>query len=678
VVICCVTLGRMPSRFTYSRWDGTQRGFELDADALFEQLSDELLYHGDVNAALRRMLQDGMRGPDGERLQGLRDLMDRVRQERRDRLERHDLGGVYDEISRELDDIVDEERHAIQNAVRDAETSGDTRREQTAREAAADRNLQLDLMPNDLAGKVRELSAYDFESGEAQQRFEQLLERLREQLMQQMVDQMSQGMQNMSPGDMQRMKDMLAALNEMLERRERGDDPGFEAFMAEYGEFFPENPQTLDELLEQMAQRMAAMRAMMNSMTPEQRAQMQQLSDQLLDDLDLRWQLDQLGSNLQSMFPQLNWGESYDFEGQEPMGFGQAMQTMQELGDLDQLEHLMQNASNPGALAEADMDRVRDLLGDDAARSLERLSQLTKMLEEAGLIENREGRLELTPRGLRAIGSNALRDLFSKLTKEHLGQHQLHREGLGHERAYQTKQYEFGDPFQLDLERTIRNAIARQGSGTPVRLSSDDFEIERTEHLTRSSTVLMLDLSMSMPMRDNFLPAKKVAMALHHLISSQFPRDFLGLVGFSETARVITAEQLPEVSWDFVYGTNMHHGFTLARQMLARQTGNKQIIMITDGEPTAHITPGGDVYFNYPPVRETVEATLREVVRCTREQIRINTFVLDATTALTAFIDNMTRINGGRAFYTTNEELGDYVLVDFLEHRRRMTRRRAG
>jgi uncharacterized protein with von Willebrand factor type A (vWA) domain len=423
---------------------------------------------------------------------------------------------------------------------------------------------------------------------------------------------------------------------------------------------------------------MAAMQAMLNSMTPEQRAQLQQLTDQLLDDMDLRWQLDQLGSNLQGMFPEMNWGQSYDFDGQDPMGFAQAMQAMQDLGDLDQLEHLLQSATSPATLAEADMDRVRDLLGDDAARSLDRLSQLTKMLEQAGLIENREGRLELTPRGLRAIGSNALRDLFSELTKERVGQHQMPREGLGHERAYQTKPYEFGDPFELDLHRTIRNAIRRQGGGTPVELHPDDFEIDRTEHLTRSSTVLMLDLSMSMPMRDNFLPAKKVAMALHHLISSQFPRDYLGLVGFSETARVITADQLPEVSWDFVYGTNMHHGFTLARQLLAKQSGNKQILMITDGEPTAHITPSGDVYFNYPPVRETVEATLREVVRCTREQIRINTFVLDATSALTAFIEKMTEINRGRAFYTTNEALGDYVLVDFLEHRRRLTRRRAG
>ena len=667
----------MAPRFTYSRWDGTQRGFDLDADLLFDQLTDDLLYHGDVDAALRRMMQNGMRDADGNRFDGLRDLLDRLRAERRERLERSDLGGVYDEISRELDDIVDEERHAIDDAVRAAETSGDERRADAARSTAAERNLRLDLMPSDLAGKVRELSSYDFESSEAQRRFEHMLDRLREQMMQQMVDQMSEGMQNLTPADMSRMKDMLADLNEMLDRHRRGDDPRFEEFMERHGDFFPDRPETIEELLESIARRMAAMQAMLNSMTPEQRSQLQQLSEQLMEDMDLNWQMQQLGTNLQQMFPDMNWGRSYDFEGQDPMGFAEAMQAMADLGDLDQLEHLLQNATAPGALAEADMDRVRDLLGDDAARSLERLAELTRMLEEAGLVEQKDGRLELTPRGLRSIGSNALRDLFSELTKEHVGRHQVHQFGQGHERTYQTKPYEYGDPFQLDLHRTIRNALARVGSGTPVALQPDDFEIERTEHLTRASTVLMLDLSMSMPMRDNFLPAKKVAMALHHLISTQFPRDFIGLVGFSETARVITAAQLPEVSWDFVYGTNMHHGFTLARQMLARRSGTKQIIMITDGEPTAHITPGGDVYFNYPPVRETVEATLREVVRCTRDGIRINTFVLDATSALEAFIEQMTRLNGGRAFYTTNESLGDYVLVDFLERRRRATHRRA-
>ncbi len=672
----------MAARFTYSRWDGTQRGFDLDADALFDELTDDLLYHGDVNSALRRMMQEGMRDRNGERLQGLRELMEKLRQQRQDRLDQFDLGGVYSEIADELNDIVDEERHAIDNATQAAERSGDDRRAQTARDGAADRNFRLDMLPDDLAGKVRELQAYDFESAEAAQRFEQLLDKIRQQLTQQMVEQMSGAMQGMTPEDMQHMKDMIAGLNEMLEKRERGEDPEFDKFMEEFGDFFPENPETLDELLEQMAKRMAAMQAMMNSMSPEQRAQLQQLSDQLLEDMDLRWQMSQLGQNLQSMYPQMGWGQGYQFEGSDPMGMGQAMQTMQELGDLDQLENLLRNATSPGALAEADMDKVRDLMGDDAARSLQRLAELTKMLQEAGLIEQKEGRLELTPKGLRKIGSNALRDLFDKLAKDKVGQHQMDRLGQGHERTYETKLYEYGDPFNLDLHKTIRNALRRNGTGTPVHLSPDDFEIEKTEHLTKSSTVLMLDLSLSMPMRDNFLPAKKVAMALHSLITSQFPRDYMGIVGFSETARILTAAQLPEVSWDFVYGTNMQHGFLLARQLLAKQSGTKQIIMITDGEPTAHITPRGDVFFNYPPVPETIEATLREVVRCTKDNIRINTFMLDANSYLKSFIEKLTSINRGRAFFTTPETLGDYVLVDFIEHKKSLARgrgaRRAG
>jgi len=665
----------MAPRFTYSRWDGTQRGFDIDADSLFGELTDELLYHGDVNAALRKMMQQGVADRNGERVAGLREIMERLRREREDRLERFDLGGVYTEIARELDDIIDEERHAIDNAVRAAESSGDERRAAAARQTGAERAMNLDLLPHDLAGRVAGLQSHDFESADAARRLEQLLDRLRQQLTDQMFQQMSDAMSQLNSADLERTKDMMAALNEMLERRARGEDPGFEEFMDRYGDFFGDNPSTLEELLEQMARQMAAMQAMLNSMSPEQRAQLQQLSDQLLDDMDLRWQMEQLSGHLQELFPQMGWQQSYEFEGGDPLGFAEAMGQMAELGDLDQLENLLRHASSPAALAEADLDRVRDLLGDDTARSLERLAELTEMLRDAGLIDQVEGRLELTPKGLRAIGSNALRDLFTKLSKDAIGQHQISRIGQGHERTYDTKAYEYGDPFHLDLHRTIRNAISRHGPGTPVRLDPEDFEIERTEHLTRTSTVLMLDLSLSMPMRDNFLPAKKVAMALHSLITSQYPRDYLGMVGFSETARVLTAAQLPEVSWDFVYGTNMQHGFMLARQLLSRQAGNRQIIMITDGEPTAHLTPAGDVYFNYPPVRETVESTLREVMRCTREQIRINTFMLDPDGGLRHFIERLTSINRGRAFFTSPDNLGDYVLVDFIEQRRQATRR---
>jgi len=666
----------MSTRFTYSRWDGTQKGFEVDADSLLESVTDDLLYHGDVNSALRRIMQQGMTDRNGERIAGLREMLDKVRKQREDILERSDLGGVYSEIADALDDIVDEERHQLDRNVADAQASGDERRAENARSSAAEKHTELEMLPPDLAGKVKGLQNYNFESAEAQQRFDEMMDKLREQLMQQFVDQMSGAMQNMTPQDMQRMKDMMSALNDMLDRKANGEDPRFEEFMSEFGDFFPENPQSLDELLEIMAERMAQMQAMMNSMTPEQRAQLQQLSEQLLEDMDLQWQANRLGEHLQNMYPQAGWDKRYQFGGDQPMGMNEAMQAMQELSELEQLENFLRNANNPGALAEADMDRVRELLGQDMAESLERLAQMTKLLEDEGLINQTEGRLELTPKGLRKIGQNALRDLFNKLAKDKIGQHQMRESGGGHERMYETKPYEYGDPFRLDLQQTLRNALRRQGGGTPVKLAAEDFEIERTEHVTTSSTVLMIDLSMSMPMRDNFLPAKKVAMALHSLITSQYPRDYIGLVGFSESARILTAAQIPSVSWDFVYGTNMQHGFMLARQLLAKQNGTKQIIMITDGEPTAHITRNGDVYFNYPPVRETIEATLAEVMKCTREKIVINTFMLDATSGLRSFIERITEMNHGRAFFTTPETLGDYVLVDFIEHKRRLSRAR--
>ena len=659
----------------YSRWDGSQTGFELDAYDVFGEITDDLLYHGDLNAALRRMLQSGFQDRNGEDLMGLREMLEKLRRKRKDQLDQYNLGGVYDDIAQELRDVVDQERQSLEEMASEARESGDARRQEITQQVTEERQLQLDMLSPDLAGQVRDLQNYEFTSSEAREKFEELLDQLRQQLMQQYVDQMSGSMQNMSPEDMARMKDMMAELNKMLEARQQGQDPHFEEFMERFGDFFPENPETLDELLEVMARRMAAMQSMLNSMTPEQRAQIQGLMNELMEDMDLSFQASQLGENLRQLFPEMGWDQSQNFRGQDPLNFAEAAEMMRDMGDMDQLENLLRGATSPGALAEVDIDRARDLLGDQAADSLAKMAELTKMLEQQGLIENKEGRFELTPRGIRRIGANALNDLFSKLDDDKLAEHEMQKSGAGHEREYDTKPYEFGDPFNLNIERTVRNAV-RRGGGTPVRLTPDDFEVERTEQMVRSSTVLMLDLSLSMPMRDNFLPAKKVAMALHSLISSSFPRDYLGIVGFSEVARELKAEQLPEVSWDFVYGTNMQHGFQIARRLLGRQSGTKQIIMITDGEPTAHITPTGDVFFNYPPVRETVDATLREVARCTRDGIRINTFMLDPTQHLKHFIEKLTEMNRGRAFFTTPETLGDYVLVDFIEEKRKLLRGR--
>jgi uncharacterized protein with von Willebrand factor type A (vWA) domain len=677
----------MTWRFSYRRWDGTQDAEVDDTDAVLSQLTDDLLANGDLHEALQRMLNRGWRTPDGERVQGLRELLDQLRLEREEELDRGDLGGTYHEVADELRHVVEEERSGIDDLESEARDSGDQRRQEVTDEVASERRMQLDLLPNDLAGMVRGLQEYQFVSSEARQHFEELMERLREEVARTYFEQVSDALANPDPAQLAHMREAFDALNRMLEQREAGEeiDPSFESFMEQFGDLFPGNPADLDELLEQLAARMAAAQAMWNSMTPEQRAQLQGLAESLLEDLDLRWQVDRLASNLQRAFPGAGWEQRYRFSGDQPMGMGDATDATARLRDLEELEAYLRSATSPVSLSEVDLEKVRRHLGDDAARSLDRLSKLAQQLADAGLIDQREGRFELTPKGIRRIGQQALADLFDQLDRDRVGTHRTTWMGTGHDREETTKPYEFGDPFNLDLSRTVHNAVRRSGTGVPVRLSPDDFEVIETEALTRSATVLLLDLSLSMPMRDNFVPAKKMAMALHTLISSRFPRDYLGLVGFSEVAREIEADDLPTVSWDYVYGTNLQHGLIVARKMLAHQDGTKQIILVTDGEPTAHVIPyeggvGYDVFFNYPPIPETLEVTLAEVMRCTRAGITINTFLLDPDRGLQGFVEQLARINRGRTFATSPDQLGDYVLVDFLAHKTRMRARarRAG
>ena len=665
----------------YSPWDGSQVGFEFDALDVFAELTDDLAYHGDVMGALRRLLQDGMTSPDGHRIQGLREILEQLRELRQSREEQFSLGGEFEQIAQDLREIIATERAALNERFEQAQHLDSPRQSELARSAATEAQFKLDFLPPDLAGQVRELQDYSFTSPEAAERFNALIERLRAEMLQQYLDQVGDAVGSATAEDLARTKDMMAELNAMLDAHQRGEDVDFDGFMSRYGDMFPENPSTLDELLEAIARRMAAMSSLLASMTPEQREQYRQLSEQLLSDLDLRWQADQLGENLRRLFPQAGWDAIRDFDGVDPLDLGASLDMLGELNDLDQLERLLASSPQPGALADVDLQRVRELMGDEVAASLEQLSSLARDLEQRGLVQQRDGRLELSAAGIRRLGQNALAEVFRKLHRELGGNHSLGRQGQGHERLYETKPYEWGDPFTLNLTETLQNAIRRSGAdhegsmGRRVSLSPQDFAIEQTETNVRAATVLMLDLSLSMPMRDNFLPAKKVALALQSLISSMFPRDYLGVVTFSETAAVVDPHDIASVSWDYMYGTNMDHGFMLARRLLARQNGFKQILMITDGEPTAHLDSNGEPVFHYPPTRRTVDATLAEVMRCTREAITINTFMLDADQGLQRFIEQLTELNRGRAFFTDTSNLGDFVLVDFLEQRRSMIRR---
>ena len=423
----------MTARYDYSGWDGTQEFTDLDVDDLLAGLTDELLDEGDLDDALRRLLRSGMRTPDGEQIPGLRDLLEQLRRRRAELLAEGDPDGRMAEIAARLDEIEAEERAAIDELVEEAASSGDERRAEVTNDVATERRMALDLQPGDPGGRIQSLQNYDFVSSEARQQFEELVEELRREMADTFFQGASDALSSMGPEQMARMRDAYDALNQMLEQRERGEelDPSFEQFMEQYGDMFPGNPSTLDELLEQLAERMAAAQAVWNSLSPEQQAQLRSLMEAVLEDMDLRWQVERLAQNLQRAVPDAGWQRSYDFEGEGPMSLSRATDLATQLGQLDSMEDMLQSASSPAALSEIDLDQVRNHMGEDAARALDRLAKLTKTLADAGMIEQHGGRTELTPLGARRLGQKALSDLFGQINKDRIGDHSTVSTGLG-------------------------------------------------------------------------------------------------------------------------------------------------------------------------------------------------------------------------------------------------------
>jgi len=548
------------------------------------------------------------------------------------------------------------------------------------RDVAARRMDQLDALPDDVSARIRSLQEYDFLEPAARDRFAELVKRLQRQVLDQYVAGLSDAISGVTPEDLAANREMVRDLNDLLRQKVAGGDPDASEFLASHGRFFP-GARTLDDVIDQLAARMAAMQSLMRSMTPEQRAELESMTDSLLRDDRLRWDLAELAANIDQLVPG-GLGDRYRFGGDEPLELDGALERLGRLQALDGLEDALRDVATAAGLASIDRADVRELLGDAAVGELDALDDLGRRLEEAGYLKRDGERLELTPRGSRRIGQKVLDDLFTRLKRDAFGDHRRDRTGRGGERDEATKAYEFGDPFQLDLERTMFNALgreenapspARRGPGPGrIRLAPSDFEVYRTEELTRTSTVLLVDMSRSMLLRGCFLAAKKVAVALDTLIRTQYPRDDLSIVGFAYYAREIRPSALAELTWrGYEYGTNLQHGLMLARRILARQpASNKEVVVITDGEPTAHFEDG-QVEFSYPPTRRTLSETLREVQRCTKDGITINTFMLERSRALAEFVATMTRLNRGRAFYATPERLGEYVLVDFVGRRSR-------
>jgi uncharacterized protein with von Willebrand factor type A (vWA) domain len=684
--------------FRYSEWDGTQEIPPLDPDDILAGLTDDLLNFGDLQHALRNLLQRGMRNPMGQRLQGLRDLLQQLRQQRRQTLDQYNLSSVFEDIQKRLDEIMSLERETLDRRLDEAsrqieggesplqafeEALKSPAQEQTAEEqkelaemlkSVAERKKNtLENLPEDVGGRIKELQNYEFMDPEAGAKFQELMEMLKKALMDTFFKDLYEQIANLGPEDMARMKQMLRDLNEMLSEKMAGGEPDFEGFMQKYGDLFgPNPPQSLDELIEQMQQGVAAMQSLLGSLPPEMR---QQLHDLLMDkvtDPELQRELMELQMNLDIVAPGEDLENQYPFRGDEGLDLLQAMKLMENLQDMDDLEKQLEKTQYGGNLDDIDEDKLRELLGEEASETLKQLKDFLEILEEAGYIRRKGKQWELTPRGVRKIGEKALGEIYAQLKKANYGKHQQRDKGQGGERADETKQYEFGDPFHLHLGETIMRGVSRDGPQVPVKLQKDDFQIYKSETLTTTATVLMLDLSWSMALRGSFQAAKKVALALHNLIRTQFPKDRLYLIGFSAYARELKADELPYVRWDeSVLGTNMHHALMMAQKMLAKHSaGTKQVIMISDGEPTAHLEHGRS-YFAYPPSPITIRETLKEVRRCTQKGIVINTFMLDRNYYLKEFVNQIARMNKGRVFYTTPERLGQYILVDYVAQKRK-------
>ena len=644
--------------FRYSRWDGSQDPFgpDVPASEVLEELADEILMGGGADHALQRLLRRGMQG----RFTGIDALRQRLQQQRDREESLLDLAGPLDDIRERLEEILERER---------SELSFHDDDDARARESF------LDALPSDAPGKIGELREYRFVDGGAQRMFDELQEHIREQVMGSYFRQMAEGMRNMTPEDMARFKDMLAELNGLIEMRERGDDtqPAFDGFMSRHGDLFPDRPATLDELLEQMARRMAAMSALMASLSPDQRAELAALAEQVMQDMDLAFEVDRLSANLQGAFPGMAWGEGQGqgFGDGQGMPMSAAVDAMERLHDYEELDRAMQGDYAGATLDDVDEDAVRRTLGDMAAQDLRRLKQIERMLEDAGLVQRRRGRLEVTPRGARKLGERALTQIFEELQRDREGTHEARDAGGPAEPTGATRPWTFGDHGQLAVQRTVFNAVTRSSPGEPVRLVPDDFEMVEAEQRTETATALLLDLSFSMPLRGHFIHAKKMALAMHALIEGRYPHDTLYLVGFSDYARRLQPEDLTAPGFERVYGTNMQHAFMLANRLLAdHPRATRQVIMVTDGEPTAHLE-GDQAFFSWPPVPETIERTLGEAMRLAKAGVRLNIFMLEESEGLARFMERLARVTKGRVFLMDDDRVGEFVLRDYVARRSR-------
>jgi uncharacterized protein with von Willebrand factor type A (vWA) domain len=651
----------MTGAYRYGPWRGGPDPLEppFDLAEAMDRLGERVLAGQRPGEALNSLLRNGMPG-----LRGLRDLRRQARDRRRELLrERGRLGGILEQVRELLDRALDQERQSLFPDPSDA-----------ARLAEA----ELDQLPADTARAVRQLADYQWRSPEAAATYEEIRDLLRREVLDTRFRGMRDALKGATPEQLQRVRDMLGALNNLLDADARGEDTTeqFQQFMRRYGDFFPENPRTLDELIDVLARRSAAASRLLASLSQEQREELAGLMQAAMGDLGLEYELSRLGQALRSRRPDLRWGEGAPVGGQQPLGLGDATTALEELADLESLEAALAQDYPGASLDDVDLDAVQRALGERTAADVEALRALERELTEQGYLTRDHGRLRLTPKAIRRIGAAALQRIFRTMEARDRGDHETADAGLAGEPTGSSRPWQFGDEQPLDVVRTVKNAVLRQGPATDparprVTLTPDDFEVLDTERRSSAAVCLLIDLSYSMVLRDAWGAAKTTALALHSLSTSKFPQDELTIIGFSAMARTLPAGELAELEPDMVQGTNLQHALQLARRWLARRPEAEPVVLlITDGEPTAHLEPDGVPWFQWPPLPRTLELTLAEVLRLTKRGITINVFMLDSEPRLVRFVQALARLNHGRVFSPATERLGDYVVSDYLRARR--------
>ncbi|AGF72030.1 VWA domain-containing protein [Corynebacterium halotolerans] len=632
----------------------------VDLAEALDAIAEEVMAGYSPEQALREYLRRGGRGREG-----YDDLARRVAERRRELLQRHNLGGTLRDIKKLLDDAVLDERKQLARDV----TMDDTDR--------AFREMQMDNLPTSTAAAVNELSGYDWQSTDAREKFEQIKDLLGREMLDQQFSGMKQALEGATDEDRAAIREMLTDLNELLEKHRRGEDTDedFAEFMARHGDQFPENPRNIDELIDALAQRSAAAQRMLNSMTEEQRRELMELSAQAFGSPELMDQLGALAGNLQAMRPDLDWSGSEDFSGEQGLGLGDGTGAVQDIAELDALSEQLSQAYSGARPSDIDLEAINRQLGDEASVSAETLAQLERAMRESGLLRNgADGSLRLSPQAMRRLGKTLLNDAAKNLTARS-GARDAQLAGASGEQTGATRPWEFGDTQPWDVTRTVTNALQRtaaEGSDASNRLRIEvrDVEVVETEARTQSAVALLVDTSFSMAAEGRWVPMKRTALALHHLVSTRFRGDELALISFGRLAMNMGIDELTALPPVHEQGTNLHHGLLLAERFFARHPSmDPTLLIVTDGEPTAHLEEQGHSWFDWPTHPETLRRTVTQLDRVTRRGARTTFFRLGDDPGLKNFLDQLADRVGGRVTAPDLDDLGAAVVGEYLRFR---------